>query len=80
MESPVIKIKLFGNLCERLQLQEVEINAVEDTEALFAKLVELYPVLSELRFAIAVNQKIAHQKMMLDEHAEIALLPPFSGG
>ena len=39
-----------------------------------------YPGLLQAKYAIAVNKQIIQHKTALQQDAEVALLPPFSGG
>jgi molybdopterin converting factor subunit 1 len=43
---------------------------------------EMYPSLSSLSkvFFVAVNHKLANDDTILNEHDEVAILPPVSGG
>jgi molybdopterin synthase sulfur carrier subunit len=43
-------------------------------------LLEKYPLMSEKKFKIAVNQKISEDFVPIETSAEIAVLPPFAGG
>lgn len=53
---------------------------VEDTDSLKNALHQRYPVLSEIKYSIAVDKKIVHENMELKDNVTVALLPPFSGG
>ncbi|MCC5938837.1 MAG: molybdopterin converting factor subunit 1 [Lunatimonas sp.] len=79
-----MKIKLFGIAREivgsaELKLpDEVEVKNVQEfKEWLF----ENYPKFASLKsLAVAVNQEYADDHSPLDQNAEIALIPPVSGG
>jgi sulfur-carrier protein len=76
----MMNIKVFGQLEDIMQANEIAVESVADTEALLQLLFEKYPALKEKKFKIAVNKKMIEEKTMLQSNDEIALLPPFSGG
>ena len=53
---------------------------VRDTNTLVKELHSLYPVLSDSKYVIAVNNKMVNENTILAENSTVALLPPFSGG
>ncbi len=74
------KIKAFGVLAEKLPASEFEFPYFEDTTQLLTALNEQYPELKGLKFSLAVDKQLIHEKHHLNGNEEIALLPPFSGG
>jgi molybdopterin synthase sulfur carrier subunit len=76
----MLKIKAFGMIAEKLQTNELELQYMPDTEVLLGFLHQQYPNLQNTKFTIAVNKKQAIGKTSIPLGAEIALLPPFSGG
>ncbi len=75
-----MNIKIFGQLEDITQANEIAVEAVNDTEQLLQLLFEKYPALKEKKFKVAINKKMIEEKTMLQSNDEIALLPPFSGG
>jgi sulfur-carrier protein len=75
-----MNIMVFGQLEDITGSSLIAVENVSDTELLLQKLYAQYPLLKEKKFLIAVNQKIATEKMQIGDNAEVALLPPFSGG
>jgi molybdopterin synthase sulfur carrier subunit len=75
-----MKIFAFGNIHEILAESALITEHIENTDELRQKLVVLYPELSDIPFAIAVNNQIIHEKHTLRDDDTVALLPPFSGG
>ncbi|MEP6465408.1 MAG: MoaD/ThiS family protein [Parafilimonas sp.] len=73
-------IKIFGQLIDVIGKENLAFDVVEDTNALIKKLQEMYPPLTNLKYAIAINKKIIQNNTALKQDTEIALLPPFSGG
>ena len=76
----MIKVKAFGMIAEKIQTNELELEHMPDTEVLLGYLHQQHPDLKHLKFSIAVNKKQALGKTTIPLGAEIALLPPFSGG
>jgi len=75
-----MNIKVFGQLTDIFKQENIAVENAVDVEELKNHLINSYPALREKTFAIAVNKKIIHKNISLPENAEIALLPPFSGG
>ncbi len=73
-------IKIFGQLIDVIEKDNISIGNATDIDDLKNHLYKLFPALSEKEFAIAVNKQIIHENILLQHDAEIALLPPFSGG
>jgi molybdopterin synthase sulfur carrier subunit len=75
-----IKIKYFGMLVEKVNMEEEIITFSGETISdLIETLTEAYSELSTCEFQIAQNQSIVTPSEKVTG-AEIALLPPFSGG
>lgn len=76
-----VVIKYFGPLAELMGTSEQEL---ETTAATVGDLIhDLYleaPKLKQEQFQIAVNKHMANLQTVLTLNAEIAFLPPFSGG
>jgi molybdopterin synthase sulfur carrier subunit len=75
-----ISIKLFGNLSELINAHEIVIDFKPTFFELKAELYLQFPMLEKQEFVFAINQKITHENSIINQNAEIALLPPFSGG
>lgn len=80
MMATEMNILVFGQLEEITGSSVVAVKNVTDTELLLQKLYAQYPLLKEKKFLISLNKKIVTEKTPIGELAEIALLPPFSGG
>jgi sulfur-carrier protein len=80
MKEKLLKIKTFGVVTEKTGTGNLIIPFVDNTDKLYLLLLEKYPQLEGVKFAIAVNRQIVHQNTSLAQIDEIALLPPFSGG
>ncbi len=70
----------FGIIAEKIGASNFSLEDIKDTDSLKEKLLQQYPTLQELNYIVSVNCKIAHGNTVLDDLAEVALLPPFSGG
>ena len=73
-------IKVFGQLIDVFKQENISVENAADVEELKKRLLDSFPVLADKTFVVAVNKKIIHKNISLSENAEIALLPPFSGG
>jgi molybdopterin synthase sulfur carrier subunit len=78
--SHKIKVLAFGMLAEKIQTQSLELEGIPTTDVLKGYLYQQYPELKEVKFSIAVNRKQVTTNTPIPNEAEIALLPPFSGG
>lgn len=75
-----IHIKAFGMVAEKIGKSELTLVHTGDSAELLEALLVKFPALETLKFALAINKKIINGTQGIPENAEIALLPPFSGG
>ena len=78
-----LKIALFGIAKEIVGQPELALNFPEGqpVHQLLEQLRTDYPALRQLSsLAVAVNNEYAEDSQLLQEHDEIALIPPVSGG
>lgn len=75
-----IKVLFFAQLKEITGSGLVEIDHVGDTDSLQKQLEILYPKLSAANYRIAVEKEIVNENTQLNPEANVAFLPPFSGG
>jgi molybdopterin converting factor small subunit len=75
-----IHIKAFGMVAEKIGLPELTLDHSGNSTELLAALLVKFPELKALKFTLAINKKIVNVNQEIPENAEIALLPPFSGG
>jgi len=73
-------IKVFGQLTDVFKQENISVENAADVEELKKRLVDSFPALADKTFVVAVDKRIIHNNISLLENAEIALLPPFSGG
>ncbi|MCS5489973.1 MoaD/ThiS family protein [Algoriphagus limi] len=75
-----IRIRTFGMIAEEIGQSELVLDQLDSTERLKEFLYSQFPKLQSMKFSIAVNQQLAQGDEKIPEGAEVALLPPFSGG
>jgi len=75
-----MKVKVFGQIVDIIGSNSFEVNEVTNTDGLKQYLQTKYPALANPKYAIAVNRNIIQSNTGLEQDAEVALLPPFSGG
>ncbi len=75
-----MKILAFGKIAELLGKTELELDNMPNTDILLGFLQQQYPELKNMKFSLAVNKKQVTGNTEIPQGAEVALLPPFSGG
>ncbi|MDP2039957.1 MAG: MoaD/ThiS family protein [Algoriphagus sp.] len=75
-----IHIKAFGMVAEKIGLAELIIDHSGDSSELLEVLLVKFPILKSVKFSLAINKKLVSGNQEIPSGAEIALLPPFSGG
>ncbi len=58
----------------------LEIEEVHNTDELYELLYQNYPALKEVKFFIALNNRMINASTPIEGSTTVALLPPFSGG
>lgn len=76
------KVRTFGITREIIGEKDKTVEVAGQTVAdLREELLKTYPALISLKsLMIAVNSEYAEENLLLQEHDEIALIPPVSGG
>lgn len=75
-----VKMLAFGKIADITGQKEWNFQDIADTATLRKKLEEEYPTLQQMKYQLAVNKKLANGEVALENGAEVALLPPYSGG
>jgi len=75
-----INVLTFGAITDITGSKSLEMEGIDSTEKLVQTLEEKYPLLKTVQYAIAVNKEVIHQHTVLNNEANVAILPPFSGG
>lgn len=76
----IIHIKAFGMVAEKIGTDSLEMENPGSSEALKKRLIDRFPELKTIKFSLALDKKMIQTDAELTSGAEIALLPPFSGG
>lgn len=75
-----INLIIFGRLTDITGKSTLTLTDISDTNALVKQLNELYPLLANNKYVMAVDRKIVSGNTILKENSTVALMPPFSGG
>jgi molybdopterin converting factor small subunit len=75
-----MNILLFGQLADAAGAKTIQVDDLADTDELIRHMELIYPSLRGLTYIVAVNRDVIHSNTTLTPDAEIALLPPYSGG
>jgi molybdopterin converting factor small subunit len=75
-----MEIEVYGRLTDIMGNQHINPEGIENTDQLKNRLLLLYPGLSGIDYAIAVNNQIIRGNQPLLKEDTVSLLPPFSGG
>lgn len=75
-----IEVLFFGQLTDITGSSKLVIDYVDTTDNLKKIILEKFPALSSLKFAIAVNKQIVTDNISIEKNSSIAFMPPFSGG
>ena len=76
----MVNVVLFGMIKDITGSNSILLNGVNDTNELIHKLHSMFPPLTEAKYLVAVNRNVIQENTALEENAEVALLPPYSGG
>lgn len=76
----MIKVMIYGQLEDVTGASVITLVNISDTDMLTENLFNQFPLLQHKKFLVAVNKQVVTEKTTFDSNAEIALLPPFSGG
>jgi len=80
MKTKEIRLLAFGQMAEIVTSASVAIDIDGNTNDLKKALTTNFPDIANIPYAIAVNNTLVTTPIILTEHDEVALLPPFSGG
>jgi len=75
-----MEVQVYGRLTDIMGNNGLKPEGIENTDQLKKKLLFLYPELSGIGYAIAVNNQIVSGNYPLRNDDVVSLLPPFSGG
>ncbi|MFC3414239.1 MoaD/ThiS family protein [Algoriphagus hitonicola] len=75
-----ISVKAFGLVAEKIGMNDFQMDNPGNPARFKQQLFERFPELKPLKFTLAINKKLAAEQTEIPQGAEVALLPPFSGG
>ncbi|WP_295121049.1 MoaD/ThiS family protein [uncultured Chitinophaga sp.] len=75
-----LQILFFGQLATLTGCAKADVVRPANTDELQRLLYETYPRLREAKYLVTLDRKVVKENTTVGEDAEIALLPPFSGG
>ncbi len=76
-----LTIKYFGMLTEATEIDKESFTTEAcSVSQLLKKLQSTYPKLQNVDFKVAVDQQLVTLDYIINNEAEVALLPPFAGG
>lgn len=75
-----IEIISFGKISEIIGNQKIEVSGFNHTDELKAYLEEAYPLLENIKFKFALNNKFVQENTLISDGDTVAIMPPFSGG
>jgi len=75
-----IEIISFGKIAELVNLKNLNIDGIKDTDGLQKHLEAAFPKLKEIKYKLALNRQIIHANSPLTSGSVVAIMPPFSGG
>ncbi|MHA4895319.1 MoaD/ThiS family protein [Pedobacter sp. PWIIR3] len=75
-----IEIISFGKIAEFIESQKIMVEGVSDTDTFHSYLQEKFPKLKQVKYKLALNNRLVQQNTNFGEQPVIAIMPPFSGG
>ncbi len=75
-----IEISFFGQLTDKTGCNSILMDNPGTITEFRNLVIKQYPNLSNAKFTIALNNKIALDNEVIPKNAKLALMPPFSGG
>ncbi|MFN5250833.1 MAG: MoaD/ThiS family protein [Bacteroidota bacterium] len=73
-------VLIFGELKDITQTRAIEALPAMTVKSMRDTLAERWPDLEGKIYLVAINQKMASDDDLISDDAEVALMPPFSGG
>jgi molybdopterin synthase sulfur carrier subunit len=75
-----IELLFFGQLTDKIGCTSMHVDNPGTIFQLKELLLMQYPALKEVKFTIALNNKLVIEDASIPENSTIAMMPPFSGG
>ena len=74
-----VNVMAFGSVTDVMG-ESIQLEHVQDTDALMLELNKRFPALKNSKFLVAVNRKMINRNTRLNGDDTVALMSPFSGG
>ena len=74
-----VNVMAFGSVTDVMG-ESIQLEHVQDTDALMLELNKRFPALKNSKFLVAVNRKMINKNTRLNGNDTVALMSPFSGG
>jgi len=74
-----VNVMAFGSVTDVMG-ESIQLEHVQDTDALMLELKKRFPALKNSKFLVAVNRKMINKNTRLNGNDTVALMSPFSGG
>jgi len=74
-----VNVMAFGSVTDVMG-ESIQLEHVQDTDALMLELNKRFPALRNSKFLVAVNKKMINKNTRLNGDDTVALMSPFSGG
>lgn len=75
-----VNVLFFGMIRDIAGSNNLLLNNAHDTDEVIEQLQTMFPQLKNTKYRVAVNKNLIHDNATLPDGAEVAILPPFSGG
>lgn len=75
-----IEIISFGRISEFIGSQRIEVSGTGNTDELKGYLEKSFPMLRNVKYKLALNNKIVQGNLPILNNDKVAIMPPFSGG
>lgn len=75
-----MEVLFFGQVTDITKTSSLLMETCEDLNGLKSLLYKQFPNLENAKLLIAVNNKIVHENISLNENSKISFMSPYSGG
>jgi molybdopterin converting factor small subunit len=75
-----MEVLFFGQVTDITNTSSLLVDTCEDLDVLKYLLFNQFPNLADAKLLIAVDNKIVHENISLNENSKISFMSPYSGG